>query len=230
MTMLNSDQIAELEKIAELNDGHCDRCSQTIKIYRYKIAKSHANFLKAMANAVRDSGVNDVDISTIGLAYSVRSQCTKMRQHGLIARVKNEAGAQIARHWLITHKGWEFLNGKTIASKVVVFNNQVLGHDGEDTTIHQVLGERFDPQASKYEEAPVSQTEAKTYKDVRKGYKGMKVHARYKSRDARFFHHQTYEIYLDRLQVGRPVKMLEPSQVTYRDIADFQKHWSIVKT
>src|SRR5687767_1802194 len=110
--MLNNQEIEQLEKMAEANRGHCSTCGQTIKIYRYNINKVLTNLLKAMAASVKDSGVNDVDMSTLDVKYSVRTQVTKLRLHGLIARKRNDEGVQIARHWLITKKGWHYLNGE----------------------------------------------------------------------------------------------------------------------
>lgn len=218
-----------LEKIADSNDGHCDRCGQTIKIYRYKVSRSHAVFLRAMAEAVSASGKNDTDIGTIGIAYSVRTQVTKIRQHGLIARVKNAAGAQIPRHWLITSKGWKFLNGEPIPSKVVVFNNQVLGHDGGMVNIYATLGEKRDPEAKQYEEAPVSPAEARTFSDVRQPTLAFSQRATFRGHSygltGVYKPGASYELVLERLQVGKPVKITAPHEREYPDIAAFQKDW-----
>lgn len=229
MTM-TTDQITELERTAELNDGHCDKCHQTIKIYRYRVNKVHCEFLKAMANAVRDTGINDVDISTIGIAYSTRTQCSKIRQHGLIARIKDERGVQLPRRWLITHKGWQFINGAAIPGKVVVYNNQVLGHDGDPVTMLQILGGKYDPAAPQYTEAPVSQPEARTYDDVRQPKKNMEITAIFRGRgyNAQYQTGQQYDLVLDRLQLGKPVKVLAPHAREYRDIAAFQKDWRAI--
>jgi hypothetical protein len=228
---MNNEQIQELEREAEHNNGRCSKCNQTIKIYRYKINKTHASFLKAMANAVRDTGENDVDISTIGIAYSTRTQVSKIRQHGLIARIKNAEGAQIPRRWLITHKGWEFLNGQPIPEKVVIYNNQVLGHDGANVSIYEVLKQRFDPQEPIYAETPVSEPEARIYSDVRQPKKQLEITAIYKGRKDYSTGYETgqkYELVLDRLQLGKPVKVLAPHAREYRDLAAFQKDWRAI--
>lgn len=230
---MNPNQITELEKMAESNNGHCISCNQTIKIYHYKINRTHGIFLRAMALEVRTMGVNDVDISTLGLPYSIRSQVTKMRQHGLIARIKGDNGKQIARHWLITHKGYEFLNGTPIMPKVVIYNNQVLGHIGDPITIHSVMGE---PGGSteKYTEAPITEPEAKLYDDVRTPQKYMIVNAKFKGRDyhGRFKTSQEYELQIKKLEVGNPVRVVgidgQPYDREYRDIAAFQQDWMAV--
>lgn len=228
---MNNEQIKALEKEAELNNGRCSKCNQTIKIYKYRVNKTHASFLKAMANAVRDTGVNDVDISTIGVAYSTRTQVSKIRQHGLIARIKDERGVQLPRRWLITHKGWEFLNGKPIPEKVVIYNNQVLGHDEATTTIYEVLGGRFDPQEPIYAETPVSEPEARVYSEVRQPKSQLEQQMIYKGRTDYgdgYTTGQQYDLVLERLQIGKPVTIKSPHKREYRDIAAFQKHWRAV--
>lgn len=228
---LTNENITELEKVAELNDGHCDRCGQTIKIYRYRLNKTHTRFMRAMADEARNIGVNDIDVGTLGLAYSVRTQNTKLRLHGLIARVKNGEGKQIPRRWLITHKGYDFLTGKDVPAKVVVFNNQVLGHDNEVTNIYRIMGERFDPEAPTYSETPVSQPEARTYQDVRTPQKNLVIQAIFKGRDinGRFKVSRTYELTIKRMEMGKPIEVVavdgEPVEHSYKDIAAFQKNW-----
>lgn len=232
--MITIEEKDQLLKIANANDGHCDRCHQTIKFYQYRINRVHAQFLKTMADAVRDTGVNDVDISTLSLPYSMRSQNSKLRQHGLIARVKDARGVQIPNRWLITHKGYDFLNGKPVPSKVVVYNNQVLGHDGGLTTIVTVLGGATKNEPV-YNEQPVSPPEARTYDDVRKPKRKMSVNAEwrgYSFGQKKLVRGQTYELLIDKLQVGKPILgQVEEVGILldYKDIAAFQRDWKISK-
>lgn len=229
MTM-TIDEIEALEQAAALHDGKCPSCHQTIKIYRYGLNKTIASFMRAMADAARDTGVNDIDVSTISLSYSVRTQITKLRLHGLVARVKNEAGVQIPNRWLITNKGWDFVNGKPIPSKVVVYNNQVLGHDDGQITIHQIMGELTPARADQYDELPVSPAEARTYENVREPQKTMQLEASYRG-DKSNVHFRTgviYDLVIERLEVGKPVTIVEPRKLVYSDIAAFQRDWKVV--
>ncbi len=219
--------INDLILMADDNDGKCVTCSQTIKIYRYKINKSHAVFLRAMAAKVEDSGKNDVDISTISLSYSVRTQVTKMRLHGLIARVKDTNGAQKPRRWLITHKGWSFLGSDPVQEKVVVYNNQVLGHEGDLISIQTVLGEPAVPQAEQVEQAPITEKESKVYSDVRVAKKTYQLRALFKNKNtsSKFKAGEYYDLTIGTLQMGKPVNILKPNKVSYADIAAFQRDW-----
>lgn len=227
MPRLNEQQIAELEKTSEQHDGKCPTCYRPIKFYRYTLNRTLALFLRRLADNVRDTGVNDVDIGSLGMPYSIQSQMAKARQHGLIARVKNAEGVQIQRHWLITHKGWDWLAGKPQPKKVVVFNNQVLGHDGGEVTIYEALGERAPVNAPIYEEKPVTPAESRTYRNVRQPVKHMKVKAIYKGRTWEGHYHMggEYELTIEKLQVGKPVKIIEPHPREYHDIAAFQRDW-----
>ena len=222
--MISLEQARLLEQDAEQNGGKCSNCHQTIKIYRYRINSTHARFLKAMAAEVDKTGVNDVDLSKIDIAYSTRSQCSKLRQHGLIARVKDARGVQVPRHWLITKKGWGFLKGEMIPSKVVVYNNQTIGHDGGMTSIYRVYGD------TPHEAEPVSEAEARTYQDVRTPVKTNTVFAEFKGNtnfNGQFLKGNTYPLEVERLQVGKPVKIARPVKITYKDIAAFQRDWKV---
>lgn len=227
--MLTINEARDLELEAEQNAGRCGHCHQTIKIYKYKINKVHALFMRAMADEVRNTGVNDVDLGTIALPYSMRSQNSKLRQHGLIARVKNKDGAQLARRWLITHKGWNFLNGDVIPEYVLVYNNQVLGHDGRLVSIYSVLGESFNKSQPIYAETPISQPEARIYGEARQTKKHLKIRAKFKTKYNQHFKlEEVYDLTIDRLMLGKPVKIIAPHEAEYADMAAFQKDWRIL--
>lgn len=228
MTKITIERANELEKAAEINNGRCPSCERVIKIYRYAINRTHANLIKALADEVNKTGNNNIDVQRVQLAYSVRSQMAKMRLHGLVARVKGPDGKQIARRWLITTKGWDFLKGKEVSKRVVVYNNQALGHDGGTTTIYQALGEMYKHNPTIYEETPVSPAEARTYSDVRTPKKHVKVTAQYKSRTFMAGEYEkgvVYDLVLDNIHYGKPIKILEPHVRDYADIAAFQADW-----
>lgn len=225
--MISPEQAQQLEQAAEHNNGKCTRCHQTIKMYRYRINETHARFLRAMAVAVKDTGVNDVDISTIGIAYSTRSQVSKLRFHGLIARIKDKRGKQVPRHWLITKKGWGFLHGDPIQSKVVIYDNMVMGHEGELVNIYQVAHEPNIQPAG--EASNMTTAEASAYSDIRQPKKYMEVDAVYRGQTlTNLIKGTTYKLKIDKLQVGKPVVLHEPSTFVYRDVAAFQRDWRIV--
>lgn len=221
------EQVNDLVQMAKENGGHCTTCGKALNIYRYTINRTLVTFLRAAAGAVQSSGNNDFDASTLGLAYSVRTQSSKLRQHGLIARVKGKDGAQLPSRWLITRKGWDFLRGEPVPAKVLVFENQVIGHDGGDITIMQVMGE-----ANVADSTPITPTESKVYRSMREPRRNPQHQAKYRGStrgDRRLINGEMYSIEIEKLQVGRPVKLLAPLELNYPDIAAFQREWLIQK-
>lgn len=224
---LSAEKIQEIIDVAAKNDGHCDRCLRVIKVYKYGLSTMMAGIMKAMAQATKETGVREIDMETLGLTHNERSQLSKMRQHGLIVQPKNADGVKKARHWLITTKGWQFLRGEDIPAKVVVFDNQVLGHEGGMANIRRILGE-----PGFYESDPLSTAEAAAYHDVRTPQKMQEHDAVWQGMDSGNLRRgSTYEIKIERLQVGKPVRVhvdgLNPFE--YRDIAAFQKAWKITQ-
>lgn len=235
---LSKAKIEELIKVAAEHDGHCDRCLRVIKVYKYPVSRTMAKIMREMAKATKSNkraGVEkprEIDMETIGLTHTERSQLSKMRQHGLVVQPKDERGVKKPRHWLITAKGWSFLGTQPIPAKVIVFDNQVLGHEGGTTTIRRLLDD-----AGFYETDPLSTAEAAAYHDVRTPTKHIKHQAEYRGGETGGLEKGAlYAILIERLQVGRPVRMrislagnAEPTIFTYDDIAAFQKNWRVIK-
>lgn len=130
-------------------DGKCRCCGRVINLYKYGIVPSMVLLLKDMARVTQrqisagQSNPRQVDLSDIDRPYSIKAQTTKLRLHGLIAKVK-EGKNQRRRTWVVTKKGWTFLGGEPIWARVIVFNNTVLGHTDELVTLPQVTGRADD--------------------------------------------------------------------------------------
>lgn len=217
-----------LEREAEQNDGHCSHCGNTIKIYKYKANRALATMLKLMADVVKDTGINKVHYDNIPVAHALHSQRAKLRQHGLIAKYK-EDGKHVANMWVITRKGWDWLKGEPIPKKVIVYNNQVLGHEDGLITIGEALGEKYDPQV--YAEVALAEPEAKAVAHIREPQKTLVYDAQYLGYPSQNLNNNdTYEIEIERMQIGRPVKIIRPIETEYRTVADFLKKWKIIKT
>jgi hypothetical protein len=225
MAILTDEQREELLEIASVNDGNCDRCGRVINIYKYRINEGMANTLRKLAKVANNRKENKVNFDDIAGAYSQKTQRTKMRLHGLIAKYK-ENGVHVASTWLITKKGWDFLAGKDIPAVVIVFDNQVIGHEGGTTNIKSLVKESI------IEREPISTNEAKVYHDVRPPQKSMKVPAQYKGHALTLEDYKLgvgYVLEIEKLEVGKPVKIIAPLMRVYSDIAAFQKVWKILK-
>lgn len=226
---LSTEKINELIAIAAANDGHCDRCLRVIKVYKYQVSKTMAKIMREMAKATKATGERAIDMETLDLTHTERSQLSKMRQHGLIVQPKDDRGIKKPRHWLITTKGWQFLRGEDIPAKVVVFDNQVLGHEGGTTDIRRLLD---DP--GFYEADPLSTEEAAAYHDVRTPAKMQEHRAEWRGYDGGVLKKGTvYKIEIERMQVGKPIHLVYWDSLNnryeqeYKDIAAFQRSWKI---
>lgn len=231
-------EVEQLLKDAADNDGHCSGCWRKIAIYKYTANAQFATILKRMAAATHDTGKTAIDVDTLGLAHSQRTQLTKMRFHGLVAKVKGDDNHQIARHWLVTHKGWDWLKGKPIERVVITFDNQVLGHEGGTVTILEAAGIIHKDKADAYEEQPITEAEARVYHDVRTPQKMITYQAKFVGRQhtttAPVKTGEVYTIKLERLQMGKPVRVQVdaenmPDYTEYPDIAAFMKNWQVVQ-
>lgn len=216
MEMWTSEQIKLLEVEAEKHDGKCSNCRAAIRVYRYSVNKQMATVLRKMRVAIDETGVNAINFDELDIPYRLGSQRTKMRLHGLIKQVEKNT-------WLITKKGGDFLRGEPIPKKVVAFRNQVIGHEGGMTTVQRVSQELT------VEQEDISEAEARALDNVRTPRNGPVMDAIFigqyisglKTGD-------TYEVVIERLRVGHPVKLITPVEIEYQDIAAFHKHWTIL--
>lgn len=221
--MVDLQQANALETEARQNDGLCTNCHQSIKIYRYSISTSMVYVLKAIGKASRMGG-DVIDVGKLDLDHNERSQLTKLRLHGLIAKVKKDQH-HIPRHWVVTTKGWQFIGGSDVPAKVVIYNNQVLGHDGGTTNIKRVTGMPGD-----FEKQSISEAESRTYASIRKPEYDKVVTAEYLGYSSgEFVKGQEYTIKMSRLQVGKPLHVQTPmgGEQEYKDVAAFARTWKV---
>lgn len=228
----------EVEQLIRDNKGYCPCCGHKLAIYKYRANHTAAIMLRKIADRVRDSGSKQVNYDDIPVPHALHSQRSKLRQHGLIAKYK-EDGKHVASMWVITNKGWDWLTGKPIPAVVLVFDNQVLGHEGGEITITEALGEN--KKANEFEQKTVTPDESKVYGSLRSDPKtAVRYNALYKGRSdsaSQPKRGQQYEIAVGRLQMGQPVKVDCPLNANvppeiyhaeYKDVATFQKNWQIV--
>jgi hypothetical protein len=108
----------------------------------------------------------------------------------------------------------------------VVYDNKVLGHEGGNITIYEVMGEATPP-ADEFGSEAITPAESKFYGDARTPKRTMTLMAQSKKTDI------TNELVIERLELGRPIVILkingEDAGWKYKDIAAFQKDWEIIK-
>ena len=104
----------------------CECCGQS-KTYILAIDKGTVAIARGVYRAVADKGRNAVHIAKEVLEggyidYNQRSNASRPRAHGLIAKVKGERG-----NYLITTKGADFLNRERAIPKYAIMS-KVTGH------------------------------------------------------------------------------------------------------
>lgn len=227
----------EITRLRQLDGKTCDNCLKTIAIDRYGISPTMVTVLKVMVNQtdtqMADKGnphPRHIDVDNILLKHSERTQLTKMRFHALVAKVKGADGHQVARHWLVTNKGYSFLKGSEVDAKVEVYNNTVIGHVGGTTTLAAVL--RADKPANdpaiverEYIEAPA----ARLISGAREGRRNTKVTAEFRgtSHNRKLDKGKVYDLEISALKMGSPVEVVSPTELSYKDISAFTKDWRI---
>lgn len=236
MTRFTNEQLAQIREIAE-STGVCPTCLQSVSINLYGISPTMVETLKELAkitkNQLDDLKDRAVDVRTTDLDHNHRSSLSKLRQHGLIAKVKGDDGRQIAGHWLVTRKGFDFLNGSEVDTRVEIYNNTVLGHVDGTTNIHEVL--KADKLANDSEMienkkiAPAQAAALGSLRDKAPAGKTIKHSAEYvgnKYNTAVTVGH-IYEIEITPLVTGKPITLIKPFDYEYKDISAFMRDWKI---
>lgn len=126
---------------ARLDKGApCPLCQQHSKMYRRKI---NSGMARSLIHMYRSAGTSWIHVRLIG---------AKSREEGKLAYwglVEEQKGAGLhggrAGYWRVTRKGEDFLNGHLKVPKYAkVYNGQVYGFEGDDVSIKDALGTKFD--------------------------------------------------------------------------------------
>lgn len=225
---MNREELYKLLKIAEAHNGRCDRCHRVIQVYRYRINQAQVGILKQMKKLEDETGKPDINFDRIKAIYSHMTQRSKMRLNGLIVQSKDETGKKIGNTWRITTKGYNLLNGVPVPLTVIVFDNQVIGHDDKWATIDEIMPEPGDLIEAK----PITTDEAHVYGDIRNGnIRHKRFNAKFTGSAAFLRKGEVHVIQVPRLALGSPVMVRVEStgqDVKYKDIAAFEAAWQIV--
>lgn len=121
---LTADEIADLYRITRPADKH-------------RLTTGLVRILLNIHKTVQVKGRNDIHVNrevpeVCGpQAYHQLSNTTKLRFHGLIAKVKDKDGNHVKGHWLITKRGGEFLRGEIDLPEFAhTQKNKVIDHSG----------------------------------------------------------------------------------------------------
>lgn len=231
----------ELANIRELDGKHCPTCFKPVAIDRYGISPTMVTVLQVLAGItsrqLRLGGNRAIDVRTTSLTHNERSTLSKLRQHGLIAKVRGEDNkTHIAGHWLVTTKGFNFLGGAPVPARVEVYNNTVLGHPGGEITIKQIEKEDLPANhADLVDREYIDPSEARLLSETRDPKRAQTFDAVYQRNTYGSLEKgTTYTITVDGLTFGKPVKVIvnlpaDPLVLRYGDISAFRRDWKLAK-
>lgn len=121
----------------------CPTCQQLIPLAHKEIMdKTRLTMLRMAADYVIANNVGwfkkkDIGLETLGQA--AYGNFTRLRYHGLITPLRDDAGNRIKGKWIITRNGWAFLRGeKDIHKYVLVKNNHISARSDVKINIRQV--------------------------------------------------------------------------------------------
>lgn len=137
-------QLGFVEKIEPTTEPQeCPCCGQLVKVYRRNIASGVASDLIAFANRTQQGEY--MHISKITKRSSGGGDFAKMQMWGLITEHQNtDTGKRTSGLWCVTQKGRDYVNNKIQLPKyALVYNGKFLGYDGDDISIEECLGTKF---------------------------------------------------------------------------------------
>lgn len=124
----------------------CPHCGANMKAFWHTLNSGLVGILIEAIQFVRANNKNEFHLQKdLHLTVNQFSNFTKLRFHGLVAKVEGKAG-----YWLITKKGGEFLRGElSVPARVKTFRNRVKEHS-EDTIHIRDLKYKFPAFESEY--------------------------------------------------------------------------------
>lgn len=133
------------------NKEKCANCETSMREYPCVMTIVTAELLREMASIVRIrlqetnnfTEANQVHRRQIKSGYTIASQFTIASKLGLVAKMMkaDDEGKQVhdkQKGWCITARGFEFLSGKPVPSKVMVFRKVIQERFDELVTIHEL--------------------------------------------------------------------------------------------
>lgn len=119
----------------------CSSCGAHSNKFWKRLSKGNVGALIKLRRAIGQYNRNDIHIAQeVDLTYSERANFSTLRQHGMVAHIKDEKGNRVSGRWLLTKRGAAFLKGQLeVPLKVQTMNNKVIGHSEEYVTIEQVM-------------------------------------------------------------------------------------------
>jgi len=131
---------------------HCPTCGHKVNEYLFHFDYTDAKAIIAFGQIVDErvaSGMSFTEANKVNMAlYNDRftktqfDRKTQLKYLGLIAKIKNEKGAQVSSTWCLTSWGVHLLNGGGIYRTVRVKEKQIMERSTDLVTLHATISEK----------------------------------------------------------------------------------------
>jgi|GEM_PF-1501408 len=118
----------------------CEHCGASLKKFWHRLSPGLVGSLIKFRRAVHQLDRNNLHLyndltGENELTVAEQMNWTKLRFHGLVAKSDEE------KHWLLTRRGAEFLNGTlAVPKRVRTFRNHVIERDEELIYVKDIVG------------------------------------------------------------------------------------------
>jgi len=122
--------------------SHCNKPHVVQDAHKESIDQRKVKMLRAAANKVIETGVNDFmkkELDLIQFGQSAYGNFGALRYHALIAKVRDPRTKKIVKgHWLVTRFGWQFLRGELRLPKWVMVQENHLTGEKSDSKVGMI--------------------------------------------------------------------------------------------
>lgn len=142
--------IFSTEKMKE--GSKCPACNQHVKLYKKKVDSQMAFFLIKLFTLTKKNPTREYFHvqDDINVSMKVSGSWAKLRYWELIeeqSKDTSDVQKRTSGMWRITNKGMMYVEGNlNIPKYVKLYNQTFFGYEGERTSIHQALKEKFNYQ------------------------------------------------------------------------------------
>lgn len=129
----------------------CPCCDQYVKLYKRKLTSAMVYGLMLIAKAhpskYDKSWLHVEDyLKSLDIPASIRGDIAKLKLWGFLlpAEGNREDGSPRNGYYQLTQQGRDFVKGRITAfSHVLIYNNSFRGFEGEQITVQEALGSKF---------------------------------------------------------------------------------------
>lgn len=128
----------------------CPACGQHVQVYRYKLFMTSAvALIQLYILSIKNPTTEYFHVSKFAEANTTKIRSphfAELRFWNLVRPMDSKTGTHNASgFWKITEKGKTFVRGReSVAKYIKIYNNKFVGFEGDQVTIKDCLGNKFD--------------------------------------------------------------------------------------